>query len=194
MRRNTLVIVAALGVLGACNKTEQRAGDPAPAPSETPTPTATAEKKGLLERGDEAPTVEAVAHDGSQVKLADYRGKPVVVYFYPKDDTPGCTVQAQGFRDEWTDLAKSGAVVLGVSTDDNESHKAFAAKYELPFLLLPDTDQKIATAFGVPIVNGHAKRVTFVIDKQGKVARVFPEVTPKGHADEVLAAVAALES
>jgi peroxiredoxin Q/BCP len=185
MWRNTIAVVAALGMLGACKKGNEPAGGHAPAA--TPA-------QGLLESGDEAPRIETVAHDGSAVKLADYRGKPVVVYFYPKDDTPGCTVEAQGFRDEWKGLTERGVVVLGVSTDDNASHKAFAEKYELPFKLLPDTDRKIATAFGVPVVNGHAKRVTFVIDKQGKIARVFPEVTPKGHADEVLAAVAALES
>jgi peroxiredoxin Q/BCP len=190
MRRTTIAIVALSSVLAFCNKSEERAGNPSATTAAKPsTPSA-----GLLESGADAPAIEAVAHDGTTVKLADYKGKPVVVYFYPKDDTPGCTVQAQSFRDDWGDLSKRGVVVLGVSTDDNSSHKAFAEKYELPFKLLPDTERKIAGAFGVPVVNGHAKRVTFLIDKQGKIARVFPEVTPKGHADEVLAAVAALES
>jgi peroxiredoxin Q/BCP len=147
----------------------------------------------LLERGDEAPRVEATAHTGQAVKLSDFKGKPVVVYFYPKDDTPGCTVEAQGFRDDHAELTKAGIVVIGVSTDDTASHRAFASKYELPFLLLPDTDQKISKAFGVPITNGHSKRVTFVIDKNGKIAKVFPEVTPAGHAQEVLTAVKSLD-
>ena len=114
------------------------------------------------------------------------------LYFYPKDDTPGCTVQAEGLRDDWPALEKAKAVVLGVSTDDNESHRAFADKYNLPFLLLPDPDQRIARAFGVPLKNGRAKRVTFVIDKQGKIAKVFPKVDPATHADDVQRVLAML--
>ena len=187
-RMTALALAFALTPL-ACEKRAETGSTAAPAES-----TAAPARAGLLEAGDEAPKVEAVAHNGQRMSLADLRGKPVVVYFYPKDDTPGCTVEAQGFRDEWKRLSSAGAVVLGVSTDDNVSHRAFASKYELPFLLLPDSDQTIAKAFGVPIVNGHAKRVTFVIDKQGRIAKVFPAVTPKGHADEVIVAVSALDS
>nr|HMR04700.1 peroxiredoxin [Polyangiaceae bacterium] len=140
----------------------------------------------LLSVGSEAPNIEAVAHSGEQVKLADYRGKVVIVYFYPKDDTPGCTVEAKGIRDDWSRFKSAEAIVLGVSTDDNESHQAFAKKYDLPFLLLPDPKQEIAAAFKVPVQNGYAKRVTFVIDKQGRVAKVFPEVTPSAHSKELL--------
>jgi thioredoxin-dependent peroxiredoxin len=147
---------------------------------------------GLLAVGSREPEIEAVAHNGQKVKLGDYLGKPVVVYFYPKDDTPGCTVEAQGLRDQWSALQKTGAVVIGVSTDDADSHRAFAQKYELPFLLVPDPDQKILKAFGVPSTLGHAKRVTFLIDKAGKIAKVFPDVNPKGHAEEVLKAIEAL--
>ncbi len=140
----------------------------------------------LLSVGSDAPNIEAVAHSGEQVKLADYRGKVVIVYFYPKDDTPGCTVEAKGIRDDWSRFKSAEAIVLGVSTDDNESHQAFAKKYDLPFLLLPDPKQEIAAAFKVPVQDGYAKRVTFVIDKQGKVAKVFPEVTPSAHSKELL--------
>jgi thioredoxin-dependent peroxiredoxin len=143
----------------------------------------------LLEVGAPAPAIESVAHNGQTVKLADLRGRPIVVYFYPKDDTKGCTIEAEEIRDDWADLTKANAVVLGVSTDDNASHRAFATKYGLPFLLLPDTDQSIAKAFGVPVVKGYVKRVTFIIDKQGKIAKVFPQVNPKGHSDEILAAL-----
>jgi peroxiredoxin Q/BCP len=154
-------------------------------------PSSTA-RSGLLPVGAEAPEIDAVAHNGQKVHLADFKGKPVVVYFYPKDDTPGCTIEAKGMRDEWQALQKTQAVVIGVSTDDSDSHRAFAQKYELPFLLVPDPDEKIVKAFGVPTTLGHAKRVTFVIDKSGKVAKVFPDVNPKGHAEQVLAAIEAL--
>ncbi len=165
---------------------------PAPAAATSASPPAEAEKE-LLGIGDDAPAIDAVAHNGQKVTLAQFKGKPVVVYFYPKDDTPGCTVEAKGIRDEWPELRKAGAVVLGVSSDDNVSHRAFASKYDLPFLLVPDTDHKIAGAFGVPVNNGHAKRVTFLIDKGGKIAKVFPDVTPDGHAKELVAAIGGLQ-
>ena len=142
----------------------------------------------------ESPDVVAEAHNGEQVALSSLRGRPVVVYFYPRDDTPGCTVEAHELRDASIELDKHRAVVLGVSADDNDSHRAFATKHQLPFQLLPDPDHRIARAFGVPVVNGKAKRVTFVIDKDGKIARVFPDVSPKGHAQELLETVSALES
>ncbi len=182
-----ITLVAALG----CEK-KAAVSDTAPPTSAsvtTPVVTAPPAREGLLGVGAAAPQIEAVAHNGQSVRLADYLGSVVVVYFYPKDDTPGCTVEAQGIRDEWSGFKSAGAVVLGVSTDDNVSHRAFAAKHELPFLLLPDGDHKIAGAFGVPVSNGYAKRVTFVIDKQGKVAKVFPQVTPSAHSKELLAAI-----
>ncbi len=194
------VFVATAALTAGCGKSE--APQPAPAApqaaasaSAEPTANSTAkqDEPKLLQAGDAAPEIAATAHTGQPVKFADFKGKPIVVYFYPKDDTPGCTVEAQGFRDDYADIAKTGAVVLGVSTDDNESHRAFATKYELPFLLLPDTDQQITKAFGVPVSEkGYAKRVTFVIDRQGKIAKVFPEVKPDGHAKEVLDAISEL--
>ena len=164
---------------------------PPPAPAAAyDTPSAQAEvPANLLAPGADVPDLRAVAHNGQEVSLRGFKGRPLVVYFYPKDDTPGCTIEAQEIRDLWSSLQSSNAVVVGVSTDDNESHKAFAEKYELPFLLVPDTDHEIANAFGVPVVNGKVKRISFVIDKAGKVQKVFPKVTPKGHGAELLAAV-----
>jgi len=147
----------------------------------------------LLAAGSPAPEIQAVAHTGENVKLSSFRGRPVVVYFYPKDDTPGCTIEAQEMRDEWKELGKLNAIVLGVSTDNNDSHKAFADKYSLPFLLLPDTDHKIANAFGVPINEGYVKRVTFLIDAKGQIAKVYPAVNPRGHASELVAALSSLK-
>jgi peroxiredoxin Q/BCP len=145
----------------------------------------------LLAVGADVPDVSAVAQDGKTVKLRALKGKPVIVYFYPKDDTTGCTIEAKGIRDQYSEL-NSRAVVLGVSTDTAESHKAFADKYNLPFQLLDDSSHTLVTAFGVPVTSGHAKRVTFVIDAAGKVRKVFPNVNPDGHAVELLEALKSL--
>lgn len=146
----------------------------------------------LLDVGVAVPKLTVTASDGSEISLEKLQGKPVVIYFYPKDDTPGCTVEAQQIRDNFEDLSKTGAVVLGVSADGNESHSDFAKKHSLPFKLLADPDHVFSNAFGVPIRNGHTARVTFVIDKEGKVAKVFSHVNPDGHAKELVAALAAL--
>ena len=135
--------------------------------------------------------MSAPAQDGKLVHLRALKGKPIVVYFYPKDDTTGCTIEAKGIRDQYAELSRL-AVVLGVSEDSLDSHKAFATKYELPFQLLDDTNHELAAAFGVPLSSGHAKRVTFVIDASGKVAKVFPNVNPDGHAAELIEALKAL--
>jgi peroxiredoxin Q/BCP len=193
MPRTTLVLFTLTAAVGACSKPAAERAAPAesrlaPPPASAPV----AEPTAMLAPGASAPDISAVAHDGKNIKLSDFRGKPVVVYFYPKDDTPGCTIEAQEIRDVSAELGDTGAVVLGVSTQDNDSHRAFATKHALPFLLLPDTDHAIARAFGVPIRNGYAKRVTFVIDRAGKIAKVFPEVNPRGHAAELLSAVRSL--
>jgi len=167
----------------ACQKAETSEVAP------TPTPTAASEEPQLLKPGTQVPDVHATSHGGEAVSLAALRGKSLVVYFYPKDDTPGCTVEAQELRDLYGEIEKSGAVVIGVSTDDTASHQAFAAKHALPFLLLPDTDGRIAAQFGVPLKNGRARRVTFVIGKDGLVKKVFPDVKPAGHGHEVLDAL-----
>ncbi len=163
----------ALFFVAACSSPKP----PAAAPSEP------------LAAGTMAPEFEAPAHDGTTVKLTALRGRPVVLYFYPKDDTPGCTAEAIAFRDDLPDLTQVGAQVVGVSLDDLDSHKAFAEKHQLTFPLVVDAGGKIARAYGVDTSRGVAKRTTFVIDKDGKIARTFADVKVQGHDDEVLAAV-----
>jgi peroxiredoxin Q/BCP len=151
------------------------------------------QQSSMLTMGAPLPDVEGVAQNGERVSLKAFSGKPVVVYFYPKGDTPGSTVEAQEIRDSFQELEKTGAVVIGVSVDDAASHKAFAEKHALPFLLVPDADQRWVKAFGVPLMpNGRASRVTFVFGRDGKLAKVFPAVKPQGHAREISDALAAL--
>jgi len=144
--------------------------------------------------GVKAPAFSASASDGRTVKLADFKGRIVVLYFYPKDNTPGCTVEACGFRDRHDLLTRSGVVVLGVSPDSVDSHHKFIDKYELPFILLADEDHRICKAYGVwQEKNMYGRqimgvvRTTFVIDPQGRVAHVFEKVKAQGHDQEVLA-------
>lgn len=139
--------------------------------------------------GKPAPSFKAKAHDGTALELSALKGKPVVVYFYPKDETPGCTKEACAFRDAWGDLAKANVVLVGVSTDTAESHKAFATHHKLPFHLVSDADGAIAKSFGVPNNGGFLGRQTFVIDKDGTVKRVYRDVDVSKHAAEVLADV-----
>ena len=146
--------------------------------------------------GDKAPAFSLEDQSGKTVKLSDFKGKTVVLYFYPKDDTPGCTREACAFRDEHSALQKAGAVVLGVSPDSGPSHAKFAGKYKLPFPLLADTDHAVSEkygAWGEKSLYGRKfvgiTRSTFLIDGSGKVARVWPKVKVDGHVDEVLAAV-----
>jgi peroxiredoxin Q/BCP len=177
MARVLFVTLAALAVF-ACDR-----GDTRPAPA-----TKRDGARAPLAVGSSVPDLTLSAHTGETLALAKL-GKPAVVYFYPKDDTPGCTVEAQEIRDLYQEIRSTGAVVIGVSADGKASHQAFAEKYALPFLLVPDEDHAVATAFGVPIANGKASRVSFVIDAKGRVTRVFPKVTPKGHGAELLAAL-----
>jgi len=145
--------------------------------------------------GVKAPDFSAAASDGTTVHLKDVIGKGnIVLYFYPKDDTPGCTKEACGIRDSITELKGLNAIVFGVSFDSVESHKKFIEKYKLPFVLLADTDKKIAIAYGVATVNSAvASRQTFIIDKAGKIAYVNPAVNPTTHAADVRTALAILE-
>jgi peroxiredoxin Q/BCP len=142
--------------------------------------------------GDKAPDFSVAASDGTTVQLKDYVGKgPIILYFYPKDDTKGCTAEACGIRDTMDEFKSLDAIVLGVSFDSVESHKAFIAKYKLPFVLLADTDKKVAKAYGVADDSSKvASRVTFVIDKNGKIAFVDPKVNPATHAAEMRAVLA----
>ena len=143
----------------------------------------------LLAVGTEAPDFESVAHDGAHLRLRDLRGAPVVLYFYPKDETPGCTAEAEAFRDESARMQQLGGRVIGVSLDTIESHREFARHHELAFPLLSDAGGAIAAKYGVSTRSGFAERVTFIIGPDGKIARVFPEVRVSGHADEVLTAL-----
>jgi thioredoxin-dependent peroxiredoxin len=158
----------------------------------------------MIDEGQEAPDFELATDDGSTVKLSDLRGKHVVLYFYPKDDTPGCTVQACGIRDAWGEFQRTGAVVFGVSPDDPTSHAKFREKYELPFTLLADEDHSVAEAYGVWVEKSYAgskdssssptkywgvERSTFVIGPDGTLEKVMRRVDPSTHADDVLAAL-----
>jgi thioredoxin-dependent peroxiredoxin len=145
--------------------------------------------------GDKAPSFSAVTTTGEQVRLADFRGRKLVLYFYPRDDTPGCTAQACSLRDHNAEIAARGAAILGVSAQDEDSHRRFTRKYKLTFPLVADTDNKVAKAYGVlgsglfgiaRLFVGAYERVTFIIDEQGKVAHVLDHPDTHGHGDEVL--------
>jgi peroxiredoxin Q/BCP len=149
-----------------------------------------------LQPGDAAPDFTAPTNDGGTVTLSKLKGKSVVLYFYPRDDTPGCTKEACAFRDAWKQFEKKGAVVLGVSTDNAKSHDKFVEKFKLPFTLVADEDQKIVTAYGVwgeKVFMGRkyqgTHRVTFLIGPDGRIKAVWPKVKPDEHAAEVLAAL-----
>ncbi|QSO54199.1 thioredoxin-dependent thiol peroxidase [Alicyclobacillus curvatus] len=153
----------------------------------------------MLEVGMEAPDFTLEDQSGQSVHLADYRGKVVVLYFYPKDSTPGCTKEACSFRDANALIADIGTVVLGVSRDSVNSHRRFADKYDLSFPLLADTEGEVCSSYGVlqeKTMFGKTGvgivRTTYVIDKEGKIAKVFPKVKVDGHVDEVLTFVRSL--
>ena len=150
----------------------------------------------MVAEGKPAPDFELTSDAGERVKLSSLRGRPVVLYFYPKDDTPGCTAQACGIRDVYSDFRDRGAVVLGVSPDDESSHAKFKEKYSLPFTLLADPDHGVADEYGVwKERNMYGKksmgieRSTFVIDADGNVSKVMRRVRPDTHAADVLAAL-----
>lgn len=149
----------------------------------------------VLSEGNKAPEFTTTDGEGKSVRLKDFRGKKVVLYFYPKDDTPGCTKEACAFRDSHAKFRKRGIEVLGVSLDSEKSHQKFTAKYDLPFRLLADTDRAICERYGT---YGEKKfmgrkymgvhRMTFLIDEKGKIKKIFSKVKPEVHADEVLEA------
>ena len=144
----------------------------------------------VVEEGQPAPDFELESDAGETVKLSDLRGKPVVLYFYPKDDTPGCTRQACGIRDAWEEFQKAGAVVFGISADTAASHEKFKSKYSLPFTLLADPEHKLGEPYGVGQEGKSSyERSTFVIDADGSVAKILRRVNPDRHGDEVLAAL-----
>jgi peroxiredoxin Q/BCP len=153
----------------------------------------------VLKPGDDAPDFSLPDSDGNIVTLSDFQGKRVVLYFYPRDNTPGCTKEACSFRDAYVDYQSKDVVVLGVSTDDAKSHTKFATKFELPFPLLSDVDGQVGTAYdsyGLKKFMGKEymgiSRKTFIIGADGKIEKIYPKVKPENHAAEVLADLASL--
>jgi peroxiredoxin Q/BCP len=153
----------------------------------------------MLQEGNIAPDFALPTDGGGEVTLSDFRGQRVVLYFYPKDDTPGCTTEACNFRDDYSEIIAAGAVVLGVSPDSVKSHDKFKLKYELPFPLLSDPEHQVAETYGAwgeKTMYGRTYmgiiRSTFVIDEKGRIVKVFPKVKPKNHSQEVLAALASV--
>ena len=152
----------------------------------------------MVEEGREAPDFELTSDSGERVRLSQFRGKPVVLYFYPRDDTPGCTKQACGIRDSYEDFGERGAVVLGVSPDKESSHVKFKQRYGLPFTLLADPEHEVAERYGVWVEKKYMgrtymgiERSTFLIDKGGRIAKVMRRVKPDTHVAKVLAALPA---
>lgn len=179
-------LVPSLALL-ACSREPSPATSSSAAPPASPVAPATAPAKGILAVGAPAPPIVATAHDGTSLDLAALRGKPVVLYFYPKDETPGCTKEACAFRDAWDELAKTGVVLIGISSDTLDSHRKFAEHHKLPFHLVSDESGAIAKAYGVPSTAGFLARQTFVIDKEGRIAKEYRSVDVSKHAAEVLA-------
>lgn len=178
-------------VAAACSKEPPAPAPAAPssAPASAATVAAPQAADGELVPGKPAPAIKAQAHDGTEIDLAALKGKQVVLYFYPKDETPGCTKEACAFRDAWNDLAKTGVVLVGVSTDSLASHKQFAEHHKLPFHLISDEDGAIAKAYGVPNNGGFLGRQTFVIGADGTIKKVYRSVDVSKHASEILADV-----
>ena len=177
--RRTLILLAAVATAvssSACSDTKRPDGG-----------------VGMLAAGAPAPEVSAQDQSGAMHKLSDERGKVVIVYFYPKDATPGCTKEACAFRDAWQKFQTAGVDVFGVSADDAKSHEQFAKEEKLPFPILADPNHAWSKAFGVSTSLGMDARVSFLIDKSGKVAKVYPDVDPAIHAEEVLRDAAALK-
>jgi peroxiredoxin Q/BCP len=148
----------------------------------------------VVEEGQEAPDFELTSDSGERIRLSQFRGKPVVLYFYPRDDTPGCTAQACGIRDSYEDFEQRGAVVLGVSPDEETSHVKFKQKYGLPFTLLADPEHEVAEQYGVWGEKKYmgrtymgVERSTFLIDPEGRIAKVMRRVKPDTHVERVLA-------
>jgi thioredoxin-dependent peroxiredoxin len=150
----------------------------------------------MVEEGQKAPDFELTSDSGERIKLSQFRGQPVVLYFYPRDDTPGCTAQACGIRDSYDDFEQRGAVVLGVSPDEETSHVKFKQKYGLPFTLLADPEHEVSEQYGVWGEKKYmgktywgVQRSTFLIDEEGRVAKVMRRVKPDTHVEQVLAAL-----
>ncbi|MEM0143057.1 MAG: peroxiredoxin [Candidatus Parvarchaeum sp.] len=140
-----------------------------------------------IKEGQQFPDFRLKADDGKEVSLSDLKGKKSVIYFYPKDDTPGCTKEACSFRDNINSFESLNVPVFGISVDSVESHKRFKNKYSIPFTLLSDSDKKIVGKLGIKSMLGTASRVTFILDENGKILKIYPKVSPDKHAEEILA-------
>lgn len=139
-----------------------------------------------LQEGDKAPSFVGTTQDGSTLRLEDFKGKKIVLYFYPKDNTPGCTKQACNLRDHHTDLLKKGYVVIGVSNDSVSSHQRFSQKYQLPFPLIADSDQQITQMYGISRILWFPRRTTFLIDEQGYIKKIISRVKTSDHTAQIL--------
>ncbi len=171
--------VVGLLVLASCSKKENASSAPAPSVSVS--------AAGEIAPGKPSPQINATAHDGFAVNLAALKGKHVVLYFYPRDETPGCTKEACAFRDAWKELEATGVVLVGISTDSNEAHKKFAEHHQLPFHLVNDLTSNLSTLFSVPNTRGFLARQTIVIGKDGNVKKIYREVDVTKHAEQILA-------
>jgi thioredoxin-dependent peroxiredoxin len=183
-----IALLATLPLLLALGCTKDSAPTPTPSTPTTSNATAAAATPGAATEvtvGQPPPDFTATDQDGKSVHLADLKGHPVVVYFYPKDETPGCTKEACSFRDAWVDLQKKGVVIVGISTDSAASHKAFASNHQLPFTLVSDPDGVIAAKYGVPVTLGFTKRQSFVIGADGNVKKIYRSVDVSKHAQEI---------
>jgi len=155
----------------------------------------------LPQAGMQAPEFDLPASNGQNLALKDFKGKNIVIYFYPKDDTPGCTVEACGLRDSFKEIEKLNAVILGVSPDSVKSHGKFISKFQLPFILLTDEDKKMCQDYGVWVEKSMygkkymgVARTTFIIDKKGKIVKIFEKVKPEGHNTEIIEALKKTET
>jgi thioredoxin-dependent peroxiredoxin len=180
---STLIRIGCLLFIGSMTLTgcNRRAGTEAPSASTE-----------MLAVGAKLPDIAGIDQQGKEHRLASKQGQTILVYFYPKDGTPGCTKEACAFRDVWDRFARAGVSLYGVSRDDQASHARFANEHHIPFPLIADADGKWADAFHVPSNNGKSRRVSFLFDRQGQLARAYSNVDPGVHADEVLRDVAAL--
>lgn len=182
-----LSLLVACSLVG-CDKGATSAAPAAPSAAPSSSVAAASSLVAPLKEGDMAPDVEVPLQNGKTVKLSSLRGKTVAVYFYPKDETPGCTVEAQGIRDSWEALTGANITVIGVSMQDAASHQRFIEKEKLPFDLGVDTSGDLARAFRVPTKGEYASRQTFLIAPDGRIKKVWEKVTPAGHAQEILEA------
>ena len=175
------------GLVLGCSKDPPRSDPGATASPAASTTSTTAAAAGAVTVGKPPPDFTVKDHLGAELKLSALKGTPVVIYFYPKDETPGCTAEAKDFRDSWKDLEKKGVTVIGISTDSADSHKAFATHHGLPFHLVSDETGTLAKSFGVPNRVGFLGRQTFVIGADGNVKKIYRDVDVSKHASEVLA-------